>query len=653
MESTPEIEAKSAFLTPIHLALLSFLIAVPVFSGFDLASSTRFGIFLSINIICGQYLWSKLLIKRNPSIFESLAAGFVLGTSIPAVINIGIRLIGLFGFSTGFIFPIACILGWLFFDRKLPQLSASTNERDDQDFRILLALPLLAIVAWIPHAWPFCAAYIFGTLCVWRINSNSKCRQWNAMRKITTTVIFVFALLLHRIYISQFLEKPIWRLLLGTDSAYDEGAAWSISTLGTRSNALFYGHPLSGHFLTNSWAGDISTTISLPKFFLIGSVGFALGILGISLVVYVSSFVLVAKRSIAIISSLVLIAQASLPEEFMVVAAPRYANSISSMYLAFAFFFIVHMAKDLVKYQYLLFGYLVFVVTLAKFHWGVMIVGVVCFTSLVGLIVNRKSDLVYYAIISLISFMYVYFIYIRGISNTEEIEFSLSISYLAITVSVLLMRSFVTVGLSPKEFGLRTPKNILLTISLLAIVAIWITNGRNITTYFFSTVFIATAMFGIPLFFNEIQSSFKKFESFGILTGGLIFGIVTSIFYVFLRYRITGVDRYQTLHWFFVQNTVLVQPAILLTFFVLNSIYCKCRDHDSGTPKRSTERFAFFFLLLIGVNFGNWILHSRRSNSMLATGLIGIPQTKVLLLAISPVRFHCFLILRNLLSLIV
>jgi hypothetical protein len=608
MESTQEIETKSAFLTTLHLALLSFLIALPVFSGFDLASSTRFGIFLTLNILCGQYVWSKLLINRNPSIFESLAAGLALGTSIPAVINISIRLIGLFGFSTGYIFPIACILGWLGFDRKIPQLSASTDERDDQDFRILLATPLLAIVAWSPHAWPFCAAYIFGTICVWRVNRNLRHREQGLLRGITTAAIFVFALVVNQIHVSQFLKKPIWRLFLGTDNAYDEGVAWSISTLGTRSNALFYGHPLSGHFLTNSWAGDIASTISLPNFFLVGTAGFAIGILGISLVVYVSAFALVAKRPIAIISSLVLIAQASLPEELMIVAAPRYANSISLLYLAFALLFSVHLAKNTINHPYIFFGCLIFVVTLAKFHWGVITVGAICLVTLVGLIKNRKSDLFYYSIISMVSFMLVYLIFIRGVSNTEKIEFTFSVFYLASTVSLLVMRSTIAVRPPSEAFRGQISESILFAVSFLAVFAIWITNGRNVTTYFFSAVFIAVAMFGIPVVFDEIQSTGKKVEAVGITTIGLLLGIATSIVYVFLPYRITGVDRYQALHWFFVQNTVLVQPAILLTFFVLNSIYRKCRNHDSGTPKRSTARFAYFFLLLIGVNLGNWLV---------------------------------------------
>lgn len=608
MESTHAVGAKLVSLTPLHFALLSFLIVVPVFSGFDIASSSRFGLFLSFNTLCGQYVWSKLLNNRNPSIFESLAAGLAIGTSFPAVINIGIRLLGLTGFSTGLIFPIACIFGWLVFDRRTPTLSVSVNEQDDQDFRILLAVPLLAIVAWNPHTWLFCATYLLGTLLVWCFRRNSINRFGRPWSGAITAAILTFALILSRIYASQFLEKPIWRLFLGTDGAYDEGAAWSISTLGIRSNAFFYGHSLSGHFLTNSWAGDIAATIKLPRFFLTGSTGFAIGILGISLIVYVSSITLSNKRSIAVISSLFLVGQASLPEELMIVAAPRYANSISSFYLAFAFFFIAYLTKEAIKYQYLLFAYLILVVTLAKFHWGVIMVGAMCFTTLIGFVIHRRSDHFYLTLVSLISFTFVYFVFISGILNTEKIEFSFSSHYLLITVSLLAMRNINLLRIPNLDFQGPTPGNIMFAVAILSISAIWITNGRNMTTYFFSTAFIAAAMFGIPLVLEEIHSSVKVNKLFEIVAIGISVGLFTSIVPLYFRYRIAGVDRYNMLHWFFVENIVLVQPIIVLALLALRLIYQKLRIFHTELPKRSIAQFSFVFLLLAGINLGNWLV---------------------------------------------
>ena len=608
MERTPEIEAKSAFLTPLHLALLSFLIAVPVFSGFDLASSTRFGIFLSINIISGQYLWSKLLIKRNPSIFESLAAGLVLGTSIPAVINIGIRFLDQFGFSTGFIFPSSCVLGWLIFDRKIPQLSASTNERDDQDFRILLVTPLLAIVAWNPHAWPFCAAYIFGTIFVWRINSNSKCRQWKLPRKITTAAIFVFALVLHRIYISQFLEKPIWRLSLGTDASIDEGAAWSISTLGSGANAFFYGHPLRGHFITNIWAGDLASTANLPAFFLTANSGFAVGILGISIVIYVSSIFFLGKRLFGLISSIVLITQASLPEELMVVAAPRYANSISTFYFVFGLLFVTYLFGNGLKQRYLFWGFLIFVVTLSKTHWGLLLVGSTCFIASLVLMRRRQTKLALISMVSIVSFFSTYFIFINGILYTEKIVFSFSLQYLILILLSLGMRGFGVFTFSRREFHKLIPGSLTFTIAMMTIVAMWITNGENNTFYFMSATLAIAAMYRFPSIFGQIETSVNKAQSVSFVFLGAFFGIFTSLMYVFLRYRITGSIQYKLIYWLFIENVFLLQPLLVLFLALILVICSNCRKFTSKLHFAPVSIFMLCSLLAIGFNLGNWIV---------------------------------------------
>ena len=95
MQIAVETQKDGSFLTSLHIAFLSVLIALPIFSGFDIFSASRFGVFLLINVICGQYIWSRLVQERKPEVFESLAAGRAIGTSLPALINIGIRLLGI------------------------------------------------------------------------------------------------------------------------------------------------------------------------------------------------------------------------------------------------------------------------------------------------------------------------------------------------------------------------------------------------------------------------------------------------------------------------------------------------------------------------------------------------------------------------------
>ena len=195
MQITVEIQKDGSFLTSLHIAFLSVLIALPIFSGFDIFSASRFGVFLLINVICGQYIWSRLVQERKPEVFESLAAGLAIGTSLPALINIGIRLLDLRGFHTAYIFPTLCILFWSFFDRQRPTLSARPASEDDRDFRFIIATPFLALVAWNPQAWPFCATYLLGIYFFYQKRIGKRVPTSSSTHLFATPVILLVSLI--------------------------------------------------------------------------------------------------------------------------------------------------------------------------------------------------------------------------------------------------------------------------------------------------------------------------------------------------------------------------------------------------------------------------------------------------------------------------
>ena len=333
MQNSVETQKDGSFLTSLHIAFLSVLIALPIFSGFDIFSASRFGVFLLINVICGQYIWSRLVQERKPEVFESLAAGLAIGTSLPALINIGIRLLDLRGFHTAYIFPTLCILFWSFFDRKRPVLTIMPASEDDRDFRFIIATPFLAIVAWNPQAWPFCATYLLGIYFFYQKRIGKRITTLSSTHFFATPAILLISLISNMLYRSLFRDRPLWRNFIGTDTAWDESAAWSVSQLGIKQNAMFADQPFKGHILTHSWAGDLAAATFSPEFMVTGIPGFAIGALGVALILYATSMSLFTKRTIAITSLLILFLQASLPEEILVFPAPRFANSLSVFYL--------------------------------------------------------------------------------------------------------------------------------------------------------------------------------------------------------------------------------------------------------------------------------------------------------------------------------
>ncbi|GEM_PF-1788027 len=614
MESTQEIETKSAFLTTLHLALLSFLIALPVFSGFDLASSTRFGIFLTINILCGQYVWSKLLINHNPSIFESLAAGLALGTSIPAVINIGIRLIGLFGFSTGYIFPIACIFGWLVFDRKLPQLSASTNKRDDQDFRILLATPLLAIVAWNPHAWPFCASYIIGSFVLWKYEKRASCFRCIAHGGTKTTLLILFTVTISRFYSELFLDQPIWRQFLGTDAAWDEGAAWSLAEFGPNKNLMFSGQVIRGHFLTQSWAGDLASSVFAPQFLSTGIPSFAIGIAGVSLAIYTITSTLHIGRLVSVVAAIVLVTQASLPEELMLVAAPRYANSMALFYLAF--FWYVYFTVHNFKYQqrYALLVFLIVIITLSKLHFGAITVCSMVIFEFAKFVKEKKREHLVLIASTLLVFISTFQLFINGISNTQPADYSIDLMYGIFLMSLLVTRLPFLNFLFSRKLNQKTLIVLFLINTSVMMIVTFFTKGQNSSIYLFQPVLLFAAIFLAIYISSSTIKDILTLPSLVHISLGIAVGLITNFIYLYLHYRISEDIHSIYLVWIFQKYPYLIQIGSVIflvgLIYLLSLVSSKFRQNKNGFA----PLLLLAPLLILGMNFGNWLAHPFKSS---------------------------------------
>ena len=609
MQIAVETQKDGSFLTSLHIAFLSALIALPIFSGFDIFSASRFGVFLLINVICGQYIWSRLVQERKPEVFESLAAGLAIGTSLPALINIGIRLLDLRGFHTAYIFPTLCILFWSFFDRKRPILSARPASEDDRDFRFIIATPFLAVVAWNPQAWPFCATYLLGIYFFYQKRIGKRITTIPSTRLFATPTILLISLIVNMVYRSLFRDKPLWRNFLGADTAWDESAAWSVSQFGIKQNAMFANQPFKGHILTHSWAGDLAAATFSPEFLVTGIPGFAIGALGVALIVYAMSISLFAKRTIAISSLLILFLQASLPEEILVSPAPRFANSLSVFYLVCAWHLLLNANKWKTSFFHMILFVLTVIVTLSKIHWGVILVfsaTIISFESI------RRTKVIGDALFSAtaaIAFFATYFAFVRGTGNAEEFNFSVNY-YLLLSILIFVVTRIIysvsRVSLDDIEIRVKT---LFFSNLFFMVILIWLTNGENNTFYSYHSMIILSAIVITPNIVSKIKNlNSRIIDIYVFFVIGVSSGIGSSLVYLYLRYRLSNNGKYPLLYWMFIGNPILIQPLILLTavttlgscFFLL-------------TRKKSNMKFYILipivFMLVLGSNLGTWLVH--------------------------------------------
>jgi hypothetical protein len=603
-----ETQKDGSFLTSLHIAFLSVLIALPIFSGFDIFSASRFGIFLLINVICGQYIWSRLVQERKPEVFESLAAGLAIGTSLPALINIGVRLLDLRGFHTAYIFPTLCILFWIFFDRQLPTLSITPVTEDGRDFRFIIATPFLAIVAWNPQAWPFCATFI---ICMTILSNKHMIRKLSS-RKVhqthTLTGSIIIATVSSNLFQRTFHLEAIWRSSIGTDIAWDEAASWSVAKYGILENVMQYGSKMRNHVLIQAWAGDITETLHLPKFFLTSVTGFGIGVAGIALASYTISFLIFKSRPAAVLSPIFLVVQSSMPEDFMFIPSPRVSNSMGLFYFVFGFYLLSKTRESKQAFYRVCLVVSIGFTTYSKFHFGLLLLLIIVFVEIKDKFRNRVLKISVYEMLSILIFISTYLLLIHGRDSTDITELKPSLSFGALLISFLIMRLFL-------YFFQSTNKNsFFASVScfsiVFSVVFVWLTNGENLSTYFLGATLILVSIYS-SLVFTDFFRSFSAQSNFQIIiiSGGVLFGIISTVVYLFLQLKSTRLLNVEILEILIKDVPFAIQPIgsflILLIVFIWFRPYTDVRI--SSTRIKSIALVACLFIA--GVNFGNWIAY--------------------------------------------
>jgi hypothetical protein len=546
--------------------------------------------------------------ERKPEVFESLAAGLAIGTSLPALINIGVRLLGLQGFHTAYIFPTLCILFWIFFDRQRPVLSKTPAAEDDRDFRFIIATPFVTIVAWNPQAWPFCATYLLGIYFFYQKRVGKRITTLSSTHLFATPTILLISLIANMLYRTLFRNKPLWRYFLGTDAAWDEGAAWSVSQLGVKQNAMFAGEPLKGHILTQAWAGDLAAAITLPDFLVTGIPGFALGALGVALVVYSISLSNFAKRAVALTSLLVLFFQASLPEEMLVFPAPRYANSLSAFYLLSSWYLILHSnCFKRTRYHYLFYA-LILIVTLSKLHFGAILIATFIVDSVFkktqGPLIKKSMP----ALVAIFVFFAVFFVFINGISNTQPTKISLNVDFTIALALVLIMRFYLIVLRRISHFKKANLYSLLISHLGISFIIVLLTNGENSSIYFVYAGLLLSCVAFAPLILETFLHRSKVIQSSAYsLLIGIFLGIFSSLSFLVIQYHDRGPGIRSKLISIIQDHIFAIQLMVVLVSVTLIMGLIKRRPH-SGDTQISTKPLTIALAMILGINTGNWLV---------------------------------------------
>lgn len=605
----------------IHQVFLiaSFLGSISIAMDFSVLDSINFGLFTTVNIACGSIVYMVMRKDCEFNTAELLGMGIALGTAGPALINISLRLIGINSQLTTLIFPLLTISCASILRNKTKKLNKSIYAISLLDLHLILFTSLISLVAWTNSLLPFSLIagvfilidYLHRTGRTKRLSeAKTASIRWNIMSIATFPLLAFFC-----VEISSLWRKtPIWKDLIGVDVAFDEAQSHGVSSFGIADNILRTSSPTKGHVLTHAWAGDIASFLDLPRFLSTGGVGFALGIIGISSLVVALAIREFDSVKVGRFALLIIYLQASLPEEFLVVPAPRMANSISLLLLISFFFIFLDHLKKLLHRSYFVIPLFISLLTLAKFHWAMAAVFTISLVSAYDFLRFKSISSLHIPITSFVAFLATYLLFLRGMDAHSPVGINLTLNMAALLVSILAMRFHL---FSAKSFFRFDNKTHLLTASLLlfTVTLLAITNGSNNTTYFINASLILWSLFIAKHILELLANHSERLSQLWIWGfSSCLIGITTSVFFLYANYRLINNPRYKFLQIFVVHFPQLLQVTVIfLALLIVLYVYRFAKINRNYVPSLKIPFALLLSTMIVCSNFGTWIVVSNRA----------------------------------------
>ena len=599
------------------LLTLTFLVSLSYSMDFGLLDSLKVGLFLLFSSICGAILYISLS-RRSSFLFVEIAGmGFAFGSAVPGLMNLIFRSAGITPTYSGLAFPfVALVTGFISLKIK-PSSKIRIQPIPTRDLIFILFSSQLAIFPWNQTLW-MSSILVGSVLAIQFVNptkTNYFFWQPKIARHFPVALLFLLPIfgVLNSLFVNGSDSKPIWRGQLGVDTAFDDAQSFGVAKYGLGDNVFQANNPTKGHILTHAWAGDVAEMLSLPRFQITGTFGFAIGIIALSLIIYTIALRNFNSLRVAQLALLIVFVQASLPEPYLAVLSPRMANSISILWLfAFLYLFLEYRNKYL-KSPTLILIIGISILTLSKFHWGLISAGSLSVLLLIDFIKTKVIKALLLAILISTSFLLTYMTLLIGMDAYDTTFFAFQIGMLPLIISLVAMRFHLALF----EFG-RIKTNDYQMICLiqlgLTLPLLWITNGANQTTYFIATTLISFSILIAVVLDKTIFESNSLKPVIPVFFLGLLLGLLTAIFYLYANYRLVGNSHHSQARFLIVDRPELLQLLVtistLIFYRVTTLIVRRLNLFRNSSFKLPLILFAT--VLMIGSNFGTWFVSSYR-----------------------------------------
>lgn len=513
MNSKKSMQLRNPWALDVHFqywfAAFLGLFLLLIFAGYPLIASIVFSVYSFTTSFFGQFVFCGLTKRKEFNFLELLGRGIAIGTIVPATLNFFIQ-------TYSDLHQAFALL--IFFSLAVSAIGRSRTEDVSVNYGKGFEITLFTIAATAFSFAQFTQVFYIPGLIVLLLNFAGKQKQihgiWNSDRSNATFLGLIFSSILLAVW---FFEKltaspPIWRQLTYIDQLFDETQSWSIAKYGFSDNAFAVGHSMPGHTLTHSWAGLAQAVLNSQSFLTSGSAGILLALLGTCALLGGFAFRTQQKISSIIGVFLIWIFQMSISDQFGVAPNPRIANSLSLLWFLFTILLILEMKENHLRSPYLLIPLFISLTGFSKIHWAFFLL--VCFgvVAIYELVASRTPRSLFISIISSISMLIIYVLYIFGLNAYATFAIYFSISNFLLYSAVLFNRSLGIYSSDGTAEQLYLQK--LFTIAILFFpLFIALTGTTNQQTYFVSCSLLIIALIQGP----HLVRSLTTLWSLGII----------------------------------------------------------------------------------------------------------------------------------------
>ena len=321
-----QLLAHFEILESLQLAVPTGLVVLilSVLIGGDVVQSARVAALLCGNIIAAD-IWLTVLQKdRRALVGELRSVALLVGTVAPALLSAVFSYFGQSWISGLILFPAGALLAlWI---SKTSLIWSSDlkfqvqPQRSDCSYFVWSTLGVAIVI----FAWHVAALIFIGLFILLNVNSLRPKSKPVAIRSFVVKLICSAGICVAVSNVFGF--QPIRWSWSDADLLWDESMAWASQRHFLVENPFYVGEPFHIYQLGNLWAGDYSRVLSLGTFEFLSGSGIVIGLLVVLFVAQDLYSIFSNEQSWFFPIVLVLCAQASFPDDWVLVEALRVPN---------------------------------------------------------------------------------------------------------------------------------------------------------------------------------------------------------------------------------------------------------------------------------------------------------------------------------------